>query len=168
MTPVLRRLVLLLVLVHERDLLVSAFGGGACVLAGGPPGLSVGARARTSHLRTPQGLSPRRRHASALHMSGGSLRGADVEGPFLGERPCGPDPFRKVHHDMQRIKAKIKNIADRAMSTSSKIPFPILQSILRASPLCWTRMVSRKHRRPPTKPTGPLSQARACRRARLG
>jgi len=100
-------------------LLVSAFAGGPCGL-GGPPRLSVVATVRPSHLRAPLGLSARRRYASGLRMSGGSLLGADVEGPDLGERPRGPDPFRKVHHDMQRIKAKIKNIADRAMSSSSK------------------------------------------------
>ena len=45
-------------------------------------------------------------------------------GPDLGQRPAGPDPFSKVHGDMQLIKAKIKNIADRAMSTSSNSLHP--------------------------------------------
>jgi hypothetical protein len=48
---------------------------------------------------------------------------ADAAGvPNLGKRPDGPDPFNKVQGDMQRIKSKIKRIADDAMSSSSACP----------------------------------------------
>ena len=62
----------------------------------------------------------RHQHTARPSMMGGRTPAVEQGGPDLGQRPHGPDPFFKVHGDMQRIKAKIKNIADRAMSSSSE------------------------------------------------
>jgi hypothetical protein len=62
----------------------------------------------------------------ALRLQMGSGREAVAEdcvgGPDLGRRPSGPDPFAVVQGDIKRIKAKIKRIADNAMSSSSACP----------------------------------------------
>ena len=112
---VLRLLLVLIALQTERDF-VSAFalsptrGPRLHVRLAGPAGV----------LET-NGVTRRRQGAVRLAMrvpEASASKG--LLGPDLGRRPEGPDPFAVAQADMQRIKAKIKSIADRAMSTSSK------------------------------------------------
>ena len=62
----------------------------------------------------------------ALRLQMGSGREAAAEdcvgGADLGRRPSGPDPFAVAQGHIKRIKAKIKRIADNAMSSISACP----------------------------------------------
>ena len=57
-----------------------------------------------------------------MEMKHSNKVGVELGGPDLGERPMGPDPFDMARGDMLRIKAKIKNLVDRAMTSSSASP----------------------------------------------
>jgi hypothetical protein len=128
---VLQRFVLLLALMQQRDV-VSAFVATPLfhTRSAGVHGLVVPAAARSLSCEGGKGKA-QGRGALRLQMKGASRTAiSDVGGSDLGKRPTGPDPFNKVQGDMQSIKSKIKRIADRAMSSSSKFP-PRL-----STPLC--------------------------------
>ncbi len=137
----LRRCVLLVALMQQRDL-VSAFApapqvhvhrAAQLVPAEGPchSRLPVAAQGRASGGRCALRLKMRRESGGASESE--ATAGQAVEGPSLGRRPTGPDPFAAVHGDMKRIKAKIKRLADNAMSSSSACPVSVPE---RAAPCC--------------------------------
>ena len=138
---VLRRCVLLVALIQQRDLvsafapapqvhvhkvaqLVPAVGLCASRLAVEAPGRASGGRCA---------LRLQMRSGSGAASGSEATAGQAVEGPSLGRRPTGPDPFAVVHGDMKRIKAKIKRLADNAMSSSSACPVSVPE---RATPCC--------------------------------
>ena len=119
---VLRRCVMVVALMQQGDL-VSAFLPTPELHLRGAAHSAVHAAGPCSPLSVTGRLAGGR---CALRLQMGSGREALAEdcvgGADLGRRPSGPDPFAVVQGDIKRIKAKIKRIAENAMSPSSACP----------------------------------------------
>ena len=123
---VLRRCVMVVALLQQGDL-VSAFVPTPHLHLRGAAHSAVHAAGPFSPLAV-AGRVVGGRCALRLQMGSGREAVAEdcVGGPDLGRRPSGPDPFAVVQGDIKLIKAKIKRIADNAMSSSSAYPLVCL------------------------------------------